>query len=158
MPKIGDIIKATKIGYKDPYHYYIWTMCIDCGKERWVALRKGKPVYPRCRSCAKKSINNPNWAGGKMIHSKGYIYILALSDNIFTEMRGKNGYILEHRLVMAKHLGRCLDLWEVVHHINWIKTDNRIKNLELMSKSKHAILNNKTRLRDKFGRFMKVCF
>jgi hypothetical protein len=53
-------------------------------------------------------------------------------------MAKKNGVLLEHRLVMSQHLGRCLDKSEIVHHINENRADNRIENLEIMSQSEHC--------------------
>ena len=81
------------------------------------SLRKGRSLRER----------NINWNGGKGITSQGYIAILMPNHPSAIS----RDYILEHRLVMEKHIGRFLKSTEQVHHINHNKKDNRIENLML---------------------------
>lgn len=84
-----------------------------------------------CRSCLHTGPDSTTWKGGRPI-KKGYIQVKVYPDHPFyNEMASTTGYIPEHRLVMAQHLGRPLKRTEVVHHKNDNKLDNRIENLEL---------------------------
>jgi hypothetical protein len=81
------------------------------------------------------------WKGGRSLHY-GYWYIRLNSDDAFHSMCTKNGLVLEHRLVMARHLGRSLLSTESVHHINGEPSDNRIENLQLRQgkHGKHIVM------------------
>lgn len=59
----------------------------------------------------------------------------------------KNGYVLEHRMI-AYDFGLLTDLTKEVHHINEIKTDNRLENFEILDKGKHTSVTWKGRSRN----------
>lgn len=143
MPAIGEMKRGREIGKEDhPSRQirsfrYVWHACILCGKERWVMLKQGNPKNLRCKSCANRGQENPNWKGRGNHDGRGYVRIFLRSNDFFYSMATKRGYITGHRLVMAKHLGRCLHPWEIVHHRNGIKDDNRIENLEIITYGIH---------------------
>lgn len=76
---------------------------------------------------------NWNWKGGKVI-LKGYVYLLCPGHPFAHKYQP---HVAEHRLVMEEKMGRYLDKNEEVHHINGIKTDNKIENLEIVIKKMH---------------------
>lgn len=49
----------------------------------------------------------------------------------------RDGWYYEHRLVAERQLGRLLETWETVHHINEIKHDNREINLFVCTRKEH---------------------
>ena len=150
MPKLGEVKSGREIGKKAAYKRFVWHACEICGNERWVMLLRGLPRSKVCEKCQGKR-SHPggdkqwSWKGGRL-EQAGYIYVWVSKEDFFSPMRTRKGYVFEHRLVMAKHLGRNLHPWEVVHHKNHIKDDNRIENLQLYSDVHHnqfTILTNK---------------
>jgi hypothetical protein len=54
-------------------------------------------------------------------------------------MAKNNGYAYEHRIIMARHLGRPLESWELVHHKDGCAGNNDIENLVLLEdKADHS--------------------
>lgn len=140
MPEIGETQNGKSLGLKT-HCLYVWRACLICSNESWVRIVKGKPRSLRCKTCTSRESlkkidnwgsNNFNWKGGRKSSGNGYILIRVYPNDFFYPMVIKGGYVLEHRLVMSKHLNRCLLPWEVVHHKNSMKDDNRIENLELI--------------------------
>jgi hypothetical protein len=88
-------------------------------------------------SCSSRSTSQTrSTTKGFVITPKGYKLLYKPEH----PMASKNGYLAEHRYVMAEHLGRTLSSNEVVHHKNGNKMDNRVENLEVLSKRTHDAL------------------
>lgn len=148
MPELGEIRRAKETGYKG-WARYMWHACEKCGKARWVQynqLLAGRhKLCFRCanRTRARSGAESGNWRGGRHVDSFGYIHVFVPKGGFFDPMVRVGNYVLEHRLIMAKHLGRCLQDWEVVHHKNGIKNDNSVENLELSVTRQHSLDHNK---------------
>lgn len=85
-----------------------------------------------------KGSGNPNWKGGRTIDSYGYVKILSPNH----PFKDSKGYVKEHRLVMENHLGRYLRQNELVHHRDENKQNNKIENLQLITRSAHQNHHN----------------
>jgi hypothetical protein len=104
-------------------------------------IERAKKLGIKNRGRRYRLKNRPNFKinqrGYKMLYKPGY------------ETSDSDGYIMEHRFNMEKHLGRYLQKREKVHHINGDRLDNRISNLCLCESQGYHMENH----RGKNGRF-----
>lgn len=92
--------------------------CVTCGNDFYGKASEIK--RSAVKYCSRKCWNpTPK---GKAVSLDGYYTI-----------NGKK----VHRIIMEEHIGRKLLPTEIVHHINNDKLDNRIENLQIVSRSEH---------------------
>jgi hypothetical protein len=123
-----------------------------CGKDCERKYRISKKVYIECKICNKKFYikairlrikykaqycSRKCYGTAKRLKShisNGYVRMYS-PYHPFTDC---DGNVYEHRLVMEKFLSRFLKPKEEIHHLNEIKSDNRLENLRLFSsRSEH---------------------
>lgn len=91
-------------------------------------------IRRRNRSERFRGERSPTWKGGRIARGG---YIMIWQSNHPHPSTGP--YVYEHRLVVERALGRYLKPSEQVHHINGIKDDNRLENLQLINHHRQTI-------------------
>lgn len=157
VANVGDIKTGEELGLKFKTQRYIYETCPNCGYNRWVQVQSaGK--YPKCRKCLNKGKTedkNGRWTGGRKISRCGYIEVLLSPNDPYIKMARKSRYVLEHRLVVAKSLGRCLEEYEIVHHRDSNPQNNNLNNLELIGDGGHNTMVEKT-IKNKEKRILEL--
>lgn len=114
--------------------------CSDECKEIVPSINiNGKPMKYALGHYQKGELNGM-WKGGR--YKSGDYWVLSGYYN--HPNADPRGCILEHVLMMSKHLGRPLNKDEIVHHIIPVKEGgtNDISNLKITSRGKHQNIHN----------------
>ena len=77
----------------------------------------------------RKRVNGEVGVSGKIKMPDGTVRPFKKGKYLAIAVRGVGR--MQHRMIMEEYIGRPLNSWETVHHINGVTTDNRIENLEL---------------------------
>lgn len=135
---------------------FIYCGC-KCGKTRPTYDKKGRKrqyidghQWIGKTRLSQRGENNNRWKGGKAKHPDGYVYRKS-PDHPFANYKG---YVLEHRLVWEEHNNAILLPWADIHHINEVKNDNHIENLEPVFQRHHL---RDRHMRDKSNWCCTVC-
>jgi hypothetical protein len=119
--------------------------CIICGRKsytqsfcsgHWNRIRStGSPQANIPLRKSRAGARNGMWRGGVVKCSDGRIAIYSPGHPFpnFNKL-----YVYRYRLIMEAHLGRYLLPDELVHHKNGNCSDDRIENLQIMSRSQHT--------------------
>lgn len=127
--------------------------CDRCGTPMYrrpsrLSAQAGKFCSRACRNsahptptgpCPQRGVpgaRNGSWKGGVTHWRKAGNYPpikYVRCPPAFLEMARRDGYVMEHRLLVARELGRCLTRAEAVHHIDHDPTNNALENLMLFA-------------------------
>lgn len=104
---------------------------VGAGRDRVKQCLRAAGYEPEIR--IRRGERHASWKEGAFVTANGYRFLIVRDGEPFTQMRNSLGYVAEHRLVMARSLGRPLAEHETVHHLNGVRDDNRLENLQLRS-------------------------
>lgn len=129
--------KAIFLHYRKDTGNYCSKPC--CGKAKiWLKNYSANGKGKKCPRKGLAGVMNPAWKGGLTFFKRKGKYADQSIKYVrcpaqFMDMARKDGYVMEHRLLVAKEIGRSLTREECVHHINHDATDNRLQNLILFA-------------------------
>lgn len=111
-----------------PFHYNRMRRGVELDKAKRVPAPASEKLAPAMKRRPKMKFRLERGEAGRWcVNRQGYVYRLrALED-------GRRVREYAHRITMQEHLGRSLESHENPHHINGVRHDNRIENLELWS-------------------------
>ena len=120
--------------YNIPRRAFPEAVSLSC-KTKDQSWRHRKHSRERIEKTVTTRMNNDKLLGrvkGVSYGHKGYLYVTI----------GENAGRRLHDVIMEEHIGRRLKPDECVHHINGVKDDNRLENLQLMTVGEHSTLHN----------------
>jgi len=129
--------------------------CEVCGKvfevppakaaDRVVTTQGRQYVAHAQRFCSKECEGRAMWQRPQERSHNGKPVLLTPSGyvKVWEPSRpARRRWVLEHRLVVEKELGRALERDEHVHHINGDRADNRLENLMVVGSGAHALITS----------------
>ena len=91
------------------------------------------------------------WSENKIIASTGYVKLRVGRSHPLAD---SNGYAYEHLIIWVAAGKTKPSKQLLLHHKNEVRTDNRIENLELVSRGIHNKIHNKNKKRNAKGHFV----
>lgn len=148
---VYNYIKLYEIESRPPHKGFKGKTHTKEAREKISLAHKGKVVSIETRKKLKEA-QKLKTSGHRKKRKDGYISVYFPAH----PKANKDGYIPEHHLIMESHIGRHLKEDEVVHHINHVRDDNRIENLQLMTFKEHSALHMKERWAQKKGASLSI--
>ena len=114
--------------------------CLHCGVEFYVPqyrCRTAKYCSQRCHGLNKPEVSQKARESSPITKRSRALAQLNKKPRTYKTIVVNGKCVREHRWIMEQFLGRKLETWEHVHHIDGNHQNNNIENLEVLINSDH---------------------